>query len=83
MATNKTTTTPAISLEDLRRRVVAIQVDICDQTQLIILAMQKVDGDPLATGALLRSIASFNEMLDEGVEKLHQALGEQVQEGGA
>lgn len=82
MATNKTTPTPVISLEDLRRRVIAIQTDICDQAQIIGLALDKVDGDPLATGALLRSISSFNDMLDEGIEKLCQALEEQMQKGG-
>lgn len=82
MATTKTTPTPVISLEDLRRRVIAIQTDICDQAQIIGLALDKVDGDPLATGALLRSISSFNDMLDEGIERLCQALEEQMQKGG-
>lgn len=71
---------PAISSGELRKKLEAAALDVCDQHQIITLAEEKIDDDDPAAFALLRSIKGFNDQIFHKLEPLIEALPEQDKE---
>lgn len=79
----KTATAPAISLAELRERLDAAALDVCDQSEIIKIAMDKAEGSHDAVFALLRSIKSFNDQIFSKLQSIVEELEKQPQQGGA